>query len=129
MSAQGYLTVHAFTSSALIPIAGVTVAVTQRQSDGSAELLALRLTDESGRIEPIAIGTPPLSASQSPSEERPFAVVDLTADHPWFERIEAEGVQIFPDTTTDQALQLIPLEQAPEIWDRTEVFETPAQDL
>ncbi len=129
MPTQGYLIVHAYTSNAQIPIEGVTIAVTQRQADGSVELLALRLTDESGRIEPIVIETPPFAASQAPSTDPPFAIVSLTADHPQFERIVAEEIQIFPGTTTDQNLQLIPLEQAPEIWDRTETFQTPAQNL
>ena len=129
MSAQGYLVAFAYTSDAMIPIEDATVTVTLRTASGLTELLAIRLTDESGRTGQLTIPTPDLSASQSPSRERPFTSVDITAEHPLYERILVEEVQIFPDTVTTQNLQMIPLDEAPEAWNQTEIFEVPPQNL
>ena len=129
MSAQGYLVAYTYTSDALIPIEDATVTVTLRTSSGLMELLAIRLTDESGKTDQLTTPTPDLSASQSPSLEQPFTSVDITAEHPLYERIIVEDVQIFPDTVTNQNLQMIPLDEAPEAWNQTEIFEVPPQNL
>ena len=55
--------------------------------------------------------------------------MDITADHPEFERILVENVQIFANITTDQNFALIPLAEQPEVWNMTEVFTIPAQEL
>ena len=120
---NGYLSVHSFTSAARIPVEGVTFTITQRRA------LAVRIADESGRIAPVAIAAPDEAESQSPGTPRPFAVVDITADHPEFERILVENVQIFANITTDQNFALIPLAEQPEVWNMTEVFTIPAQEL
>lgn len=129
MPAQGYFTARAYTSDAWIPVEDVTVTVTEKTPDGLAELLAIRLTDDSGKTESLAIATPELSASQAPSNMQPFRQVEITAEHPLYERILVQDVQIFPNTVTMQNLQLIPLAELPEEWDQTETFHVPPQNL
>lgn len=53
----GYIQVYAYTSNARIPLKDVAVTVTA--TDGTA--IAMRLTDRSGKIEPIAIPVPDLA--------------------------------------------------------------------
>ena len=90
----------------------------------------MRLTDRSGRIEPIPIPVPDKAESQAPDPgERPYTAVDLFAHLRGFERIEAEGLQVFAGTTTVQYLEMIPLAELPQSFDRTEVFQTPPQNL
>ena len=90
----------------------------------------MRLTDRSGRIEPIPIPVPDKAESQAPDPgERPYTAVDLFAHLRGFERIEAEGLQVFAGTTTVQYLEMIPLSELPQSFDRTEAFETPPQNL
>ena len=126
MSATGYIQVRAYTSYARLPLENVAVTVTA--PDGTA--LALRLTDRSGRIDPIEIPVPELSYSQSPDpEERPFALVNLYARLRGYEQIENENLQVFADTTTDQYLKMIPLAELPESWDQNVIFDTPPQNL
>lgn len=126
MSATGYIQVRAYTSYARLPLENVAVTVTA--PDGTA--LALRLTDRSGRIDPIEIPVPELSYSQSPDpEERPFALVNLYARLRGYEQIENENLQVFADTTTDQYLEMIPLAELPESWDQNVIFDTPPQNL
>ena len=40
-----------------------------------------------------------------------------------------EDLQIFADTTTDQALEMIPLSELPESWGQRELFIIPPQNL
>lgn len=122
----GYITVNAFTGQARIPLANVAIVVTA--SDGTA--IALRLTDRSGRITPVEIPVPALSAGQSPDTGViPFTSVNLYARLEGYEQLENEALQVFPDTVTQLQLQMIPLPELPDAWDTVSVFPTPAQNL
>ena len=126
MPATGYIQVHAYSSFAQIPLQGVAVTVTA--PDGTA--IAMRLTDRSGRITPIPLPVPELSASQSPDTgEVPFATVNIHARLRGYEQTTAERVQVFADTTTNQNLEMIPLAELPGSWNQTEDFDTPPQNL
>ncbi len=91
----------------------------------------MRLTNRSGRLdEAIPISVPDLSASQSPNTGIiPYAVVDLYARAENFEEIHIERLQVFADTVTDQNLELIPLAEFPQSFNKSEVFNTMTQNL
>ena len=126
MNATGYITVHTYTSYALLPLKDVAVSVTA--TDGTA--IAMRLTDRNGLIKPIEIPVPERSASLTPdSGETPFAVVNLYARLKGYEQIEIENLQVFADTTTNQNLEMIPLSELPGQWNQTAIFDTPRQNL
>ena len=126
MPSTGYIRVRAYQSRAELPLKDVAVAVTA--TDGTA--IALELTDRSGLTDPIAIPVPDIEASQTPDTgEIPFAVVNIYARLKGYEQIENEDVQVFPDTTTIQNLELIPLSEMPGEYDRRAIFFTPAQNL
>ena len=126
LSATGYIQARSYTSYAQIPLQGVAVTVTA--SDGT--VIAMRMTDRSGKISPISLPVPDLSASQAPDTgEIPFATVTIHARLRGYEQITAEGIQVFPNTITDQNLEMIPLSELPSEWDRTEFFDTPPQNL
>ena len=126
MNATGYITVHAYTSYAQIPLKDVAISVTA--PDGTA--IAMRLTDRNGQIDPVEIPVPARSASLTPNSlETPFAVVNLYARLKGYEQIEIENLQIFADTTTNQNLEMIPLSELPGKWNQTEIFETNRQNL
>lgn len=122
----GYIQVSAYTSRARIPLKDVAVTVTA--TDGTA--IAMRLTDRSGRIEPIAIPVPDLAESQTPNPpELPFTRVNLYARLNGYTQIENEYLQVFANTITDQNLEMIPLSELPESWGDKELFFTPIQNL
>ena len=126
MSSTGYIQVHAYSSYAQLPLKDVAVTVTAQ--DGT--IIAMRLTDRSGRIEQIEIPTPDLAESQSPgSPDIPFTAVDITAQLRGYEFLKNMGLQVFPNTTTDQNLEMIPLSELPNSWSKTESFQTPSQNL
>ena len=96
--------------------------------DGSA--IAMRLTDRSGKIEPVPITVPDRSSSQTPDTGIvPFTPVNVYARLENYEQIEAENVQIFAGTITNQNLEMIPLSELPDKWTKAEIFNTPPQNL
>ena len=108
MSATGYIQVFAYESFARLPLKDVAVTITSE--DGTA--IALRLTDRSGKITPVEIPVPDLAESQSPDPaERPYAVVNLYAHLRGYETVEAENLQVFAGTITNQNLMMIPLSE------------------
>ena len=127
MSAKGYIQVHAYTSYAQIPLKNVAISIT----DSGGASIALRLTNRSGFLDtPIEIDVPDLSAGQTPNTGIiPFAVVNLYARLNNYEAIEIENLQVFANTTTLQNLEMIPLSELPNSWNKLEIFNTPAQNL
>ncbi len=90
----------------------------------------MALTDRSGKITPVSLPVPALSAGQTPDTgEIPFAVVNLTARLRGYEQITVENLQVFPDTVTLQELEMIPLSELPDQWSKSENFPTPPQNL
>lgn len=118
---------HAYTSDAQIPLQGAAITVTK--PDGSA--IAMRLTNRSGILDaPIPVQVPDISAGQTPATGViPFGTVNISARLENFEAIEAENVQVFPGVITVQNLELIPLSELPESWNKLEQFNTPPQNL
>ena len=118
---------HAYTSNAQIPLKDAAVTITD--TDGAA--IAMRLTNRNGQFDtPVAISVPDLSTSQSPNTGIiPFTTVNLYAKLTDSEEIDIKKLQVFADTITDQNLQMIPLSELPEQWNRAEVFDTPPQNL
>ena len=126
MPATGFIQLRAYTSTAQFPLENVAITVTS--SDGTA--IAMRLTDRNGLIPSIEIPVPDREESLQPDPgERPFATVNLYARKQGYEQVEAENLQVFADTTTYQNLEMIPLAEMPDAWDKTVMYNTPPQNL
>lgn len=126
MPSTGYIKVHAYESYARLPLKDVAITVTA--TDGTA--IAMRLTDRNGLIDPIEIPVPDKSESLTPDpSEVPFASVNLYAHLRGYEQIEAENLQVFAQTTTNQNLEMIPLSELPDQWDQYVIYNTPPQNL
>ena len=126
---SGRVEARVYTAGEAIPIEGATVVVTQRSPEGKVALLGLRTSDRNGRTEPVFVRTPQADQSQSPNMGFGFSSVDVTVDHPGYQRIIVENVQVFPGVTSLQDFSLIPLEEYPTQWGQTEVFEVTPQGL
>ena len=129
MSAQGTLIVRVYTSDAWIPVPGAVVSISQRSTDGFTTLLGLRKTDESGFTTPLTVQTPDSSASLTPSDTSPYALVDITCDHPGYEQVLIENAQVFPGIISVQNIALLPLQAFPDQFSQTELIDIPPQNL
>jgi len=126
LNATGYIQVRAYTSYAQLPLQDVAIVVTA--TDGTA--IAMRLTDNNGRIAQIEIPVPARTESQTPNPgEIPFGTVNLYARKRGYEQVESENLQVFADTVTYQNLEMIPLSELPGSWDQSVIYDTPPQNL
>ena len=55
MAAEGYLICAVYTANARLPVPGALVTILKRDPGSASQLLAIRLTDSSGRTAPVAI--------------------------------------------------------------------------
>lgn len=126
LASTGYITVHAYTSFALLPVKDVAISITA--TDGTA--IAMALTDRNGQIKQIPIPVPDREASLAPNPgEKPFTNVNLYARARGYEQAEYENLQVFSGTVTNQNIELIPLSELPGAWNQTAIFDTPPQNL
>lgn len=126
MPAEGYIQVHAYTSEAQIPLPGTAIAILA--DDG--RLLAVRLTNASGQIQPVPVEVPDLAESLDPNfAGQPFTTVTIRAQHPNYEQIQVHNAQVFAGVTTLQPLEMLPIPLYPETLDRVEYFDVPPQSL
>ncbi len=127
LSSTGYIQVRAYVSNAQIPLKDVSIAVT----DTNGAAIAFRLTNRNGQLDtPLEIQVPDLSASQSPNNGiLPFSTVNLFAKLTDYEEIVINHLQVFPNTLTEQDLEMIPLSEFPESWIKSETFNTTVQNL
>lgn len=125
--AIGRIQVHAFASRAQIPLRDVAVAIVG--TDGS--VISLGLTNRNGLLDaPVEVAVPEASASQSPDTGIvPYTRVNIYARLENFEQIEANDVQVFPGITTLQELEMVPLSELPDLWNQSEIYNTPSQNL
>ena len=126
MPATGYIRIHAYTSFARLPLKDVAVTITATDSTA----IATRLTDRSGLTDLIEIPVPEKSAGTSPDTGVvPYTPVNVYARLEGFEQVENENVQVFPDTITEQDLEMVPHSELPDSWSKIDVFNTPPQNL
>ena len=130
MDRQGTVVVRLVTSAAMLPLQGATVTITKTLPDGTAQLLAVRVTDFDGLTDPVTVDTPPMASSQSyQAGTIPYSVVNIRIEREGFDRILIENAQVFPETETRQELSMIPTPNLPSSFDRTKTFVIPPQTL
>ena len=129
MSQIGTLMLRVYTARAQLPVPGATVAVTRKAAGGRHDLLAVRITDENGRIAPVEVDTPDQAASASPGTPSPFSVCDVWVEAQGYELLFLENVQLFPGTETLQEAELIPLPEQVPLSARVESVNVTPQEL
>lgn len=107
MPQTGTLIVRTFVSRAQIPVPGSTVVVA-RTVGQQQEILAVRITDESGIAGPIELPAPEVASSLSPDQVDPFSSYTLLVEHPGFEVATFLDLQVFPGVQTIQDVPLVP---------------------
>ena len=127
LSAKGYIQVRVYTTYASIPLEKAAVLITETEGTSNS----MRVTNQSALLNaPIANGVPDLYFGHSPNTG--MISLSVVALYVWahnYEAIEIKKLQIFPTITTSQPLEMIPLSEFPDSYNKLEIFDTPRQNL
>ena len=107
---QGRLQINVTANVGLIPIqnANITIAYT---GDPNNTLETLT-TDSSGQTDAISLSAPPLDYSLTPNSPMPYSEYTLNVTAPGYEPVTVSGVEVLPDVTALQNIEMIPTETA-----------------
>lgn len=108
MAQYGSLVIHTYTSRAQLPVAGATVAVAAAEQTATQKLEALLVTDSSGSAGPIRLSAAD-SNGLSPGGPLPYSLYSLWVEHPDYELVYIENLQIFAGVESVQNIALLPL--------------------
>lgn len=109
---QGRLQINVTANVGLIPIqdASITISYTG-EPDSAIETLT---TDSSGQTEAVTLNAPPLEYSLTPDSPMPYSEYTLTVTAPGYESVTVSGVEVLPEVTAMQNIEMIPLETSQE---------------
>ena len=108
----GGLQINVTSDVGLLPIqnAVITISLTGISED-TVETLQ---TDISGQTATIQLQAPPLSYSLTPDSPMPYAEYNVAVIAPGYESVTVSGVEILPDVTAIQNIQMSPIETSQE---------------
>ena len=101
----GIIRVHVATGRGARPVEGATVIITH-VTTGEPELISLQTTDVSGNISAVTVPAPPPSDDQRHPQS---FLYDITAQAAGYYREHSTDVPVFPNVTSIQDFDLIPL--------------------
>jgi len=101
----GTLRVNAFLTSIGSPAEGAAVQVIEPDTGKVLEEL---LTNAEGQIPPVTLPTPPPEFSQQSNLPRPFNQYNLTVSLSGYQEAAVQNVQLYPDCTAVQRVELVP---------------------
>ena len=106
--ATGQLQITVTANVGLIPIqnASITISFTG-EPDSTVETLT---TNSSGQTDTIDLKTPPLQYSLTPNSPMPYSEYTLSVTAPGYEPVIVSGVEVLPDVTAVQNIEMIPTE-------------------
>lgn len=137
MADIGQLKVQCFRGESAVPIDNCRVTINPTTSDQVQNINALGnkttapnnasasninttlLTDSSGLTQVIDLSAPPLDYSQEPTNNVPYSLYDILVERDGFSPISIRGVQVFPQST---ALQKVNLQENANRSSRAEII-------
>lgn len=108
MAQYGSLLIRVFTSRAQLPVEGATVVVSALGENNSHQLESILVTDESGVAGPIRLAAAD-SSGLAPGGPIPFKLYSLWIEHPDYETVYIENLQVFAGVESVQKIGLIPV--------------------
>lgn len=106
----GRLQVNVTANVGLIPIenASITISFTG-EPDSTLETLT---TNSSGQTDTVDLKTPPLQYSLTPNSPMPYSEYTLSVSAPGYEPVIVSGVEVLPDVTAVQNIEMTPIEMS-----------------
>ena len=108
----GRLQINVTANVGLIPIdnASITISFTG-EPDSTVETLR---TDSSGQTDTVELKTPPLQYSLTPDSPMPYSEYTVSVTAPGYEPVIGSGVEVLPDVTAIQNIEMTPTEMTQE---------------
>ncbi len=110
--ARGSLQINVTANIGLIPIQNANITISYTGEPNST--LETLTTDSSGQTDAVMLDTPPLSYSLTPNSPMPYAEYTLNITAPGYEPVTVSGVEVLPDVTAVQNIEMTPTEVAQE---------------
>ena len=120
----GDLVIRVSTARGAIPLENATVSVRGAQKDASDIIYSLE-TDESGLTPRLPLPTPPRANSLSPDQSTPYSLWSIDVFKKGFVSARYEGVPVYPEITSIQSAELVPLSEGFEPYERINESKTP----
>lgn len=117
----GFLVVNAVTADGLIPIEDALITVSITEGDNTYVYRVAR-TDRSGKTPRLAIPTPDISLSLSPSEELPYTTVTIEGDKEGYYTSQYINAPVFPEVVTLQQVNFIPIDERARVGENSTVY-------
>ncbi|MBK0076580.1 SpoIID/LytB domain-containing protein [Bacillus sp. S56] len=111
-ASTGKLIVSVYEMNTDKPIKGAKVFI--RKQEDSSQVIATLQTNDIGFTSPISLSAPPKEYSQNPSGPKPYTEYVLTIEAPNYGVKIIRGVQIFPETTAKQRVEMVPVNRTGE---------------
>lgn len=108
MSMPGRLITEVYTVDVGKPATGATVRITTSDSTGTPKVIEELISDDSGQTLSVELPAPPIEFSLSPGEPMPYSVYNVDVVLEGYQPVKVENVQILPNTTAIQSVQLRP---------------------
>lgn len=108
----GGLQINVTSDIGLVPIQNAVISIAYtRTPETTLETLQ---TDISGQAEEVQLSAPPLSYSLTPESPMPYSEYNVTVEAQGYEPVMVSGVEVLPDVTAVQNIQMTPTETSQE---------------
>ena len=106
----GRLQINVTANVGLIPIENATITISfTGEPDSTLETLT---TNSSGQTDTVDLKTPPLQYSLTPNSPMPYSEYTLSVNAPGYEPVIVSGVEVLPDVTAVQNIEMTPTEMS-----------------
>ena len=106
----GRLQINVTANVGLIPIENATITISfTGEPDSTLETLT---TNSSGQTDTVDLKTPPLQYSLTPNSPMPYSEYTLSVSAPGYEPVIVSGVEVLPDVTAVQNIEMTPTEMS-----------------
>ena len=107
---QGRLQINVTANIGLIPIQNANITISYTGDPNNT--LETLTTDSSGQTDTVTLSTPPLDYSLTPNSPMPYSEYTLNVTAPGYEPVTVSGVEVLPDVTALQTIEMTPTETA-----------------
>ena len=107
---QGRLQINVTANVGLIPIQNANITISYTGDPNNT--LETLTTDSSGQTDAVSLSAPPLDYSLTPNSPMPYSEYTLNVTAPGYEPVTVSGVEVLPDVTALQNIEMIPTETA-----------------